>query len=306
MRKRICDDIRRKIISPITKAIENIHYYLKHREHPVLSKIGWLAVILFFTCAVPLILDWAFETPAIFPILAVKWDVKDALSFYGDVLGAAATIFVLQRTIKFTVENQKDERKASIKPYLETKKYNYTDVLKIPADQEITFLNISKRGITYQGALPEDIMDLRILQARMQNELTIDPFEQAAFDLRIDTLMKQKYYLYYEVSNCGAGNAINVHLYINDNPMLPSFCVTTETPKKFMFILNSDLIGTDTNEYTHRLLFTYDDIASLARYRQSEYIIFSRNNSNNLKTFQQSGSLLTKPIEIPKEVRING
>jgi hypothetical protein len=304
--KSIINTIRRKIISPIGGNIENICYYLKHHRHPVLSTIGWLVIILFFACVVPLTLDWAFKTPALLPVFAVAWKVEDALSFYGDILGAAATIFVLQRTIRFTVENQKDERKLSIKPYLETKKYNYTDVLKIPTDQDITYLNISKRGITFQGALPDDIMDLRILQDRMKNQLSIDPFDQATFDLRIETLMKTKYYLYYEVSNCGAGNAINVHLYVNNNPLLPSFCVTTDTPKKFMFILNSDLLDTDTNEYTHKLFFAYDDIASLARYQQSEYIIFSRSDTNNLKTFQQSGSLLTKPVEIPKEVRKNG
>lgn len=306
MTKNILNTIRRAIISPICNKIKNACIYLKQHPQKVLSTIGWLAVILFFACVVPLIIDWAFKTPAPLPLFAVAWKVEDALSFYGSLLGAAATIFVLQRTIKFTVENQKDERKLSIKPYLETKKYNYTDVLKIPADQDITYLNISKRGITYQGALPDDVMDLRILQARMKNQLTIDPFDQATFDLRVETLMKTKYYLYYEVANCGAGNAINVHLYINNNPMLPSFCVTTDTPKKFMFILNSDLLDPGENEYTHKLLFTYDDIASLAHYRQSEYIIFSRNDSNNLKTFQQSGSLLTKPIEIPKEVRLNG
>lgn len=278
-------------------------YYLKQYIKPMLSALGWIAMIMFFVFAVPLMINCAFKKPAQFPVFAVEWKVEDVLSFYGDLLGAAATIFVLQRTIKFTIENQKDERKLSIKPYLETKKYNYTDILKIPADQEITFLNISKSGITYQGALPDDISDLRILRGRLNDQLSVDPFEQNRFNLRIDTLLKQKYYLYYEVSNCGAGNALNVSMQINNKLILPSFCVTTSTPKKFMFILNSDLLDADNNEYTHKLFFAYDDIASLARYYQTEYIIFSKNSESELKTMQLSGELLTKPVEMTKQVK---
>lgn len=274
-------------------------YYLKQHIKPILSILGWTALIVFFVCAVPLMIDCAFKKPAQFPIFAVAWEAKDALSFYGDLLGAAATIFVLQRTIKFTIENQKDERKLSIKPCLETKKYNFTNIFKIPTDQEITFLTISKNGITYQGALPDDINDLRIIRDRLNSQLSIDSLEQARFNHSIETLLKQKYYLYYEVSNCGAGNALNVSMQINKNIVLPNFCITISEPKKFMFILNSDLLDADNSEYTLKLFFAYDDIASLARYYQTEYIIFSKNSESTLKTMQMSGELLTKPVEIP-------
>ena len=73
-------------------------------KNTIWSRISWGLALLFFGGIVPLGIDWAFKEPALCPVLEVAWKVEDALSFYGSLLGAAATIFVLLRTIKFTVE----------------------------------------------------------------------------------------------------------------------------------------------------------------------------------------------------------
>ena len=79
---------------------------------------------------------------------------------------------------------------------------------------------------------------------------------------------------------------------------MQSFCITTANPKKFVFILHENLIPDDKNEYTLEIFLTYSDIASLGNYYQKEEIIFCRRD-DKLKTIQMSGSILTRPIEIP-------
>ena len=108
---------------------------------------------------------------------------------------------------------------------------------------------------------------------------------------------EQKYLLYYEISNCGAGNAINVVLKINKDTIIPGFCITTNSPKKIMFILHNDLLEqTEKKDYKLELIFEYTDIASLGSYYQTEEIIFLKRN--RLITYQKESGFLSKPKEI--------
>ena len=48
----------------------------------------------------------------------------------------------------------------------------------------------------------------------------------------------------------------------------------------------------------------YYDIASLAKYYQTETIIFTNKNKYaELKTLQKSGTFLTEPMEIPETLK---
>ena len=271
----------------------------KHKKK-ILKIVAWYFVSIVFIFIIPIAINWAYKTPASLPIFSMDWEAKDVLSFYGSLLGAAATIIALKETISFTRESQKEERKLSIRPYLETQKYNYTDLQKIPTNLETLFIDVSKRIITYQASLPEEFEDMKILQRRLLAGEKIDEMDQTLFDLKLETIFQKKYLLSYEIANCGAGNAINVELRINGRSVIPSFCVIAGESKKIIFVLNNDLLE-DTNEYSLKLTLTYSDVAALADYYQTEEIIFTNKNvGNKLKTLQLSGSTLTHPIELFK------
>lgn len=269
-------------------------------KNTIWGKIKWGLALLFFGGIVPLGIDWAFKKPALCPVLQVAWKVEDALSFYGSLLGAAATIFVLLRTIKFTVDNQKEERRLSIKPYLETTRYGYTNPLTIPDEQGVVYISLSKHGCVYRGTLPEDIVSVQKMHRDLQKRLSVDSDEQEAFDSCVNSISKEKYHLLYEVANCGAGNAVNVQFRIDKYEPLSSFCITTTQSKKFMLILNKNLFNSN-NEYLINIRFEYDDIASLTHYYQYESISFTQDKTGELKTFQKASSMLSKPIEISQE-----
>ena len=118
----------------------------KHKKK-ILKIVAWYFVSIVFIFIIPIAINWAYKTPASLPIFSMDWEAKDVLSFYGSLLGAAATIIALKETISFTRESQKEARKLSIRPYLETQKYNYTDLQKIPTNLETLFIDVSKRII---------------------------------------------------------------------------------------------------------------------------------------------------------------
>ena len=216
-----------------------------HKNKKTITSTVLITVILiFFVFVVPIIINWMYKTPARLPIFAMSWEAKDVLSFYGSILGAAATIIALTKTIKFTRENQREERKLSIRPYLETRKYNYTNFDDIPDKKDVIYLDIMPNIITYQGGLPDDISEIKNIKNRkaFEKNYNLENLDEAMYSTRIANYFNDKYLLYYEVINCGAGNAINVSFNINSRCIIPSFCVTTTESKKIMLVLNKELL----------------------------------------------------------------
>lgn len=271
------------------------NFWEKHKKQ--IKKIFiWYVVAIVFIFIVPLGINWIYKIPATKPLFAMDWEAKDVLAFYGSLLGAAATIFVLTETINFTRENQKEERKLSIKPYLETQKYNYTNFDNFPEDKNIIYMEIKPNIKTYQGALPEDI--------RYIIEVEKQKISDRDYIIKTKEYFEEKYLLYYEISNCGAGNAINVVLKINNDTIIPAFCITTNSPKKIMFILHNDLLeGTENKDYKFELAFEYTDIASLGSYYQSEEVILLKRN--RLITYQKESGFLSKPKEIAVKQKVD-
>lgn len=275
-------------------------FLCKHKKQ-ISNIVGWTVVAIAFAVVIPIGINWIYKTPASLPVFAMDWEAKDVLAFYGSLLGAVATIFALTSTIKFTVNNQKEERKLSVKPYLETRKYNYTDIEKISDDKDILSLEVRKSIVSYQSGLPKRIVEMKSRLEKPKDISKTPQLEQIIFYSQEKEFFEDNYLLFYEIANCGAGNAINVVLKINNREILPSFCVTTDSYKKLMLVLNADLLeGTEKNECSLKIQLQYSDIASLAEYCQKEEIIFLRDSKGVLNTVQWSNGLLTKPIEILK------
>ena len=264
-----------------------------------------VCVILFviFVLIMPIVINWIYEQPALLPLLAMSWEAKDMLGFYGSllsaVIGAVAAIYVLQKTIQFTVDSQREERKLAVRPYLETRKYQYTDLSKISSGENTVFLTISKALITYQAEVPDDIIDKQkqIEHYRRSNA-------KKSIDIGIEDhigldYLARNYIFQIDLVNCGAGNAINVEFTMNQRPLLQTFCVTTQMPKRFICILNEDLISDGKCELEFSL--KYGDISSYAKYMQTEKVLFCRGYDKKLTTSQRRCDLLTPPVEVVEE-----
>lgn len=274
-------------------------FWYKNKKTVLRSVIATIALI-FFVFVIPIVINWMYKTPAKLPIFAMSWEAKDVLSYYGSILGAVATIIALTATIKFTRENQKEERKLSIRPYLQTSKFNYTSFEGIPTTKDVIYMDIKPNIVNYQGGVPDDISGIIDLKNKRVFDKTynLDGIDNGMYISNVNNYFSSRYLLCYEIKNCGAGNAINVSLNINSRCFVPSFCVTTTESAKIMFILNKELLEL-SGEYVLKIAFVYNDIASLGKYYQTETIIFSNKNKyGELKTIQRADGLLTPPMEI--------
>ena len=217
------------------------------------------------------------------------------LTMMAAVFGGLITLVGVAWTIKDNSEKIKEERKFSIRPYLETSTYHYKDISDLPI-KDTVYIEIRKDLLSYQGGIPTDIGHLRETKIKLDNNEKVDSMDFAIYQVGMEDFPKKKHFLQYKVFNHGAGNAINVQMKINRWELKP-FCITTGNPKNFVIILNDSLIQEGSDKYPLKITFMYTDTASMGRYRQTEEIILSK-DKYELRTVQWAESLLTAPEEI--------
>ena len=281
-----------------------IKFYYKHRKSIRCLLVVILSILL-FVFVIPWCINYLYTKPATVSIFAMRWTAADVLAFYGSLLSAAATIFVLALTINFTVKNQKEERKLSIKPYLETNHYNFTDFDELPDGKDVTYIELTHGVITLRSGLPEDIIKIKNIKSKkdFESNYSINHLDEICYKSNMKNYLENNYLLYYEITNRGAGNAINVVLSLNDRTLISSFCVTKNESKKMVLILTNKLLeNMDKKEFALKLSLRYTDIASLAEYSQTEEIYFTK--FDELTTYQISGELLSKPVEVKRGGKI--
>ena len=213
------------------------------------------------------------------------------LTITAAVYGGLLTLVGVAWTIKDNAEKLKQERKLSIKPYLQVHHSFLTKVDEIPFD-DILYITIGE-NIVIQRKLPEEINAF----------LSIREHTEKSLDAAAKVLMSAQYFashalIYTEIENCGAGNAIDTKLKYNDGT-IASFCVSTSTQKKILLILKEELIDQEENEYFEiKLSFEYTDVSSLGKYEQREFFFLFRDERGNLNMTQMQEDLLTAPEEI--------
>ena len=209
------------------------------------------------------------------------------LSITAAVYGGLLTLVGVAWTIKDNSEKLKQERKLSIKPYLEVHHRFLTQISEIPTDVS-NFVTIG------------DIISMR---RNLPDEISNSSASQEVSNGFVNSIRPSQYLLhhgliYIEIENCGAGNAINFKLKYNDAP-ISTTSVTTNNPQKILLILKDELFKGAEDEYIGiDLLFEYTNVSSLGKYEQKEQIMFGRNQEGNLYISQFGEDMLTSPKEI--------
>lgn len=216
------------------------------------------------------------------------------LAIIASVYGGLLTLVGVAWTIKDNSEKIKQERKLSIKPYLDVRYKCFTDITELPS-KDILTIELGKI-VVIQPTISNAINDLFILRSRTSGiEERLAP---AVYALELARFTSSHMMVYTEIENCGAGNAIDVKLKFNGNE-ITSFCITTSTSKQILFVFKDELLGEEKEEYTKiNVSYEYTDVASFGRYKQDESFIFGRNTHDELYVSQMQEDLLTPPIEI--------
>lgn len=213
------------------------------------------------------------------------------LTIIAAVYGGLLTLVGVAWTIKDNAEKLKQERKLSIRPFLQVHHAFLTKMDEIPSDG-VLYITIGDI-ITIQRKLPDEISDFQFFCNHPEKSL-----DHVAKSLMLSQYFASHALIYTEIENCGAGNAIDTKLRYNDGT-ISSFCVTTSTPQKLLLILKDELFEPNKEEYIEiKLSLEYTDISSLGKYEQSERFMFGRDACGNLYMSQMQDDLLTAPEEI--------
>lgn len=263
---------------------------------------------LFLGVVIPLLINWLYSTPAPISFLDMCWEAADVLGFYGSLLGAAATIFVLQQTIEFTRDSQREDRKLSVKPRLETEWLPYDKHLLSLDQDEYLFVCFEKNIITSSKLLPERIS--KILSIKKKLEITKgspSSFDynigKITFESAVKSFWEKHSISLYEIRNYGAANAIDVNLKINGTEVCQRFCISTGQPKRIVLIVHESQLIDQHKQMDITLQYT--DICSIGLYQQTE-TLHIRKNINRFDIIQNDNDYLSTPTELIRKDKQNG
>lgn len=79
---------------------------------------NFIIVFLFFAIVGPLGINQIFYRPPVFPIFKVSWEIGDALSYYGVLVAAVATIVGVYVSIGAAQRSYHEDEINRVKPYI--------------------------------------------------------------------------------------------------------------------------------------------------------------------------------------------
>lgn len=227
--------------------------------------------------------------------LAAEWSAGDILGYLGAIIGAAVTALAIGFTIMQFYKELKlrqSEKKLSIQPYFssETKTVSASDVIE-KNDKTICYVcypydsGDPEERISFQYEVPSDLESLMDMDRTIISE----------------SMFKQECCLYpFILYNVGSGNAINIRFRIDNQQPIPPFSIMVGRSKEFLFILNRSLLKAQ-QERKIDFQFEYNDIASMATYRQRQSIRFYIDDKEDLdfvNVRQDGNEVMTPPEEI--------
>ena len=275
-----------------------------------LPKSIWIIIIscFFLGVVIPFIINWLYSMPAPVSFLAMRWDAADVLGFYGSLLGAAATIFVLQQTIEFTKDSQKEDRKLSIKPRLETDWIPYAKHLLSLDQDEYLFVYFEENQITSSKLLPDRIATMLSLKKKLDESARSPNYDDYSFNevtlnYATESFLEKNSMTLYEIRNYGAANAIDVSLQINGIEVCQRFCISTDQPKRIVLIVHENQLVNKHKQMDISLHYT--DICSIGLYQQTE-TLHIRKNANSFDIIQNDNDYLSTPTELIRKDNQNG
>jgi hypothetical protein len=256
------------------------------KEHKV-----WATIIIIAILLLPiLIVHSLFEINTPYKWLEANWKAGEILGYIGSILGAAATITAVVLTIIFTQENQKTERKLSMKPYFQTDYHPifYRDKAIEKIANRAVFVQYpydENEGISSSYEPP-----YYLKETDAKNNMNMEERVSAEF------IPERYYILQYSLSNVGAGNAINISFTINDKRFIPPFSLTVNNTKVFVIIFKAELLKNKTRSIHFK--FVFQDVASMALYEQHETITLYMTENGSINSCQYTDDVISLPKEI--------
>ena len=212
------------------------------------------------------------------------------LSITSATISGFLTLAGVAWTIRDNSNKLREERKLSIKPYLDIRHEHFETIEELPR-KDALFVEIDDY-LSWGNTLPEEIERLLTYPKDDNNGL-----ELAAKNMLLTCFSRSHYLMSCEIENCGAGNAIDLKIKLNDFELSP-FCVTTAAPKRVVLVISDKLISKENGERSLvSITYTYTDVSKIGKYEQKESFIFIKNDKEELQLIQFKENLLTPQEE---------
>jgi len=263
-----------------------------------------LLLASFVVLGFPFTLHALFKVQASISFFVAEWTIGELLIYGASIFQATATIIAIMLTIRFSIENQKeerlfllktqkDERRLSVMPYLYTECHELNEY-KCQTENRRHIILIPKHA-----PMAVDPQNSYKVAYSPSGDSTKDTVNKKSF-------LRKHYVFEYYLSNVGANSALNVHFEVKDDKQLivlfngtvPSFALPKDRKHSFVFILLTEQLSEDMNEMSLEFRFLFHDVASISKYEQRQTIKFTRCDNGRFCISQDDVSQLGSPNAI--------
>ena len=271
-------------------------------------KLNWKVIIVVLVAfvllvfGIPILINRAYQFPAITSWLAMSWDAKDALNYYGVIVGAivagagvAFSVLYSQKNYKYIQEQYRDDLRNRVLPYfaitMQWEKYDHSYFTLFPDEIEKNTKSKHTKHNEYYKYIIDQIYFV-LLPSEIQARVELDEQDKDLLEHAGESWKKEKngYALTGReiisvpllLQNVGLGIAVETRIGFNrvgdDCKYIAPVVISKETPFP-VHIYCGAVCDTVYGEYN--LDIVYKDILG-NRYRQRYPITLEKTNEGKI------------------------
>ena len=118
------------------------------KRHPAITVLILIIFVALLVFGIPILINRAYQFPAITSWLAMSWDAADVLNYYGVIVGAlvagagvAFSVLYSLKNYKYIQEQYRDDLRNRVLPYfaitMQREKYDHSYLTSFPGIEEI-------------------------------------------------------------------------------------------------------------------------------------------------------------------------
>jgi hypothetical protein len=243
----------------------------------------WWALLILMIVFITL-----FTLPYTIPLISsTRYLPGEILGFYGNIIGAIATLAAFFLMIQFTLNNQKNERKKAIKPHLQTEAFPVWRTYNADTKSENAPFFVQYLS---DNAVIESSYSCPYF---IEKEILGNKFKSVFEALSIS---REYLLIKYTITNVGGNSAVSIHLWLNKLPALGNFSIPVGTSRALFIIFGKELL--ENNRRKIEILLTYSDVSALTQYEQKESIWLEADDGGMIGYSQCGDEYLSEPLEI--------
>lgn len=266
-----------------------------------LGKISIIILFIIIAMGGPFVINNAYmvgEEKNREEIYITLWGPEEVFGFWGEVVGAGATVIALIYTIMYTEYQRTNERKELSKPHLYTtwNSWEITDVLYKKWDKDCSIIIGKEIDAWATSDYPPIIETIRRTERLVIQEIPENVRAKVKIESADALIACEKNHIIFEyyLKNVGVGTASNIKLLISNKEIIAPLALTVAEDYKILF----DIDLTDLKEgWVIELHYNYSNIYGDDNWKQKESFVVYRNSEGAARVRQKFEQMLSLPVK---------